>query len=65
LKLLTDAPPRPEPEAQKPGVRVIREGAKKDLAVPDAINSLDEIRAELAKDEAYRLSISWKITRKG
>jgi hypothetical protein len=67
LKLLTDAPPEPGvvPEPPKPGVRVIREGAKSDLAVSDAINSLDEIRAELARDEDYRLSISWKITRKG
>ena len=74
LKLLTEAPPTPPvappappitPEPPKPGVRVIREGAKSDLAVSDAINSLDEIRTELAKDEDYRLSISWKITRKG
>jgi hypothetical protein len=65
LKLLTDAPPRPEPEPPKPGTRVIREEVKKDLAVSDAINSLDEIRAELVKDADYRLSISWKITKKG
>jgi len=43
----------------------VREVAKSDLALADAINSLDEIRAELARDADYRLSISWKITRKG
>jgi hypothetical protein len=31
----------------------------------DAINSLDNIRTELEKDDDYRLSISWKITKKG
>lgn len=75
LKLLTEVPPvappvvppvsPTPPEPPKPGVRVVREGAKNDLTVPDAINSLDEIRTELAKDSDYRLSISWKITRKG
>jgi hypothetical protein len=43
----------------------VREVAKSDLAIADAINSLDEIRAELAKDADYRLSISWKITKRG
>jgi hypothetical protein len=74
LKLLTELPPvvppvtppvTPPPETPKPGVRVVREGAKSDLAVTEAIKSLDEIRAELAKDNDYRLSISWTITRKG
>jgi hypothetical protein len=74
LKLLTEVPPPPpeppreppnQPEPPKPGVRVVREGVKNDLTVSDAINSLDEIRTELAKDDDYRLSISWKITRKG
>lgn len=74
LKLLTEVPPPPpeppreppnQPEPPKPGVQVVREGVKNDLAVSDAINSLDEIRTELAKDSDYRLSISWKITRKG
>jgi hypothetical protein len=46
-------------------VLVVQEGLKDDLAASDAINSLDEIRTELAKDDDYRLSISWKITKKG
>lgn len=71
LKLLTEVPPVPPPvpptppEPPKPGVRVVREGMKNDLAVADAINSLDGIRTELEKDDDYRLSISWKITKKG
>jgi len=76
LKLLTEAPPPPPPPVvpppppippapSTPGVRVVREVTKSDLAIADAINSLDEIRVELARDADYRLSISWKITRKG
>lgn len=68
LKLLTEPPspvPHIAPEPPKPGVRVVREGVKSDLAVADAISSFDEIRTELAKDDDYRLSISWKIIRKG
>jgi hypothetical protein len=70
LKLLTEAPPAPPvppipPAPPPPGVRVVREVTKSDLAVSDAMNSLEEIRTELAKDDDYRLSISWKITRKG
>jgi hypothetical protein len=77
LKLLTDAPPPPPPpppnpppapEPPPPGIKVVREGTKADLGVQDAMSSLDEIRAELsasdAQDGDYRLSISWKITRK-
>lgn len=75
LKLLTEDPPVPppeppprpprRPEPPKPGVLVVQEGIKDDLAVSDAINSLDTIRTELEKDNDYRLSISWKITKKG
>ncbi len=76
LKLLTDAPPPPPPSPQPPqppappppGIKVVREGMKSDLGVKDAMSSLDEIRDELSASEArdgdYRLSISWKITRK-
>lgn len=74
LKLLTEAPPAPPvvppvppipPAPPPPGVRVVREVTKSDLGVSDAMSSLEEIRTELAKDDDYRLSISWKITRKG
>ena len=70
LKLLTEAPPvsptlpPTPPDPVRPGIRVVREGVKSDLSAADAINSLDEIRAEIAKDSDCRLSISWKITRK-
>ena len=70
LKLLTEAPPvsppvpPTPPDPVRPGTRVVREGVKSDLSAADAINSLDEIRAEIAKDSDCRLSISWKITRK-
>jgi hypothetical protein len=74
LKLLTEVPPPPPeppprpprpPEPPKPGVLVVQEGIKDDLAVSEAISSLDTIRTELEKDSDYRLSISWKITKKG
>jgi hypothetical protein len=72
LKLLTEAPPTPPPtppvvpppEPPKPGVRVVQQGVKDDLPVSAALASLEEIRTELAKDTDYRLTISWKITRK-
>jgi hypothetical protein len=70
LKLLTEAPPVSQPvpptppDPVRPGIRIVREGVKSDLSAADAINSLDEIRAEIAKDNDCRLSISWKITRK-
>ncbi len=72
LKLLTEAPPPPgQPPGQppgppaplRPGVKIVREGSNTDLAVADAVRSLDEIRTELARDAAYRLSLSWKITK--
>lgn len=72
LKLLTEAPPvpppippvAPPPEPPKPGVRLVQQGAKDDLPVSAALASLEEIRTELGKDTDYRLTISWKITRK-
>ena len=49
---------------ETPGVKIVHEGSKTDLAVADADRSLDEIRMELARDAAYRLSLSWKITKR-
>lgn len=72
LKLLTEVPPPPAPPSPPPvveppvaGVRIVKEGTRADLSVGDALRSLEEIREELSHDADYRLSISWKITRKG
>lgn len=73
LKLLTEAAPvsppptnvAPPAEPPKPGTLVVSEDSRSDLSTSEALNSLEEIRTELTKDHDYRLSISWKITRKG
>lgn len=69
LKLLTEAPPAPPsgppPEPASTGERIVREAARTNLDSAEAIRTLDEIRMELAKGDDYRLSLTWKITRKG
>ena len=71
LRLLTDvpAPPSPPPVPPKPepapGEVVVKQAEASDLEPQKAKAVLSEIGRELDKGNDLRLSIAWKITRKG
>lgn len=71
LKLLTDIrpppppPPPPTPPEQGPEVVVVKEDKATDLDSQSARSVLAGISQELDQDAALRLSIAWKIVRKG
>ena len=68
LSVLAQAPappPRPEPPqppVPPPGVRVVRQDSRRNLAPAEARRLLADIEREIGTDEAKRLSIEWTIT---
>jgi hypothetical protein len=68
LSVLAQAPappPRPEPPqppVPPPGVRVVRQDSRRNLAPAEARRLLADIECEIGTDDAKRLSIEWTIT---
>jgi len=71
IKLLTDVPkphepPPPEPPkppVEGPEIIVVKESNSTDLDVGQARKVLGEIKQELDKDSALRLSITWRLVK--
>ena len=68
LKLLTvnsaSQPVTTSSTPTPPGVRIIHNSEKNDLPPAEAKQTLDDIAAEIGQDQDYRLSITWKITKR-
>ncbi len=68
LKLLTvnsASPPVTTSSSPTPqGVKIIHKSEKIDLSPAEAKQTLDDIAAEIGQHQDYRLSITWKITKR-
>ena len=72
LRLLTDVqppqppqPPKPPVPPERPEMVVVREAEAQDLDRHGAQAMLSDINAEMERDATLRLSIAWKLLRKG